>query len=232
MERIGWAAAPNDPEDIRTIRGQVFQTLGYNAEDPRAISETQALVRKDLQKQYVDPTLLDPALGIAARHGDAALFDAYLARVRSPQDPEDYVRHIIALADFRQPALIQRALQFGLSPEFRSQDAFYLFGSLLQTPNSRALAWDFIRQHWAEVEAKVTPFMAGFLVYSTGAFCDPTAAQQVKTFFTEHKVPTATATKLGEAVQRINACVDFKSQQSATVAAWLKEQEGKTHRGE
>jgi aminopeptidase N len=232
MKHIGWAAGPNDAQDLREIRGQLLETLGVQAEDPHAISEARALVERDLEKQAVDPTLIGPALSIAARHGDALLFDAYLARVRSPQNPEDYLRHLFALCDFRQPALLQRALEFGLSPEFRSQDSIYLFGAMLQTPTARPLAWDFIRQHWAAVEAKVTPFMAGFLVRSTGTFCDPAARDQVKAFFTEHKLPTATPRRLDESLEHINACIDFKAQQSATLAAWLNKVERKARHGE
>ncbi len=232
MDHIGWAAGPNDAQDLREIRGELLETLGLYAEDARAITEAKGIVERDLRKEPVDPTLIQPALSIAARHGDAALFDAYLARVRSPLGPEDYMHHLFALSDFRQPGLLDRALEFGLSPEFRSQDAVYLFGAMLQTPTARPVTWEFIRQHWAAVEAKVTPFMAGFLVGSTGTFCNPAARDQVKEFFTEHKLPTVTAGRLDQSIERINACVDFKAQQSATLAAWLRKAGGKTQRGQ
>lgn len=230
MDQIGWVAGSNDSEDIRQIRGSTLRVLGLHADDPRAITEAQAITQKNLARQPVDLTLVQASLSIAARHGDASLFDAYMARIRSPRDPGEFLRYIAALSEFRQPDLIKRALEFGLSPDMRSQDAISFFAIMLGTPNSREQSWQFVREHWNEVETKVTSFAAGFLVDAAGSFCDAKHREEVRTFFTEHKIPTASR-KVDQAVERINSCIDIKAQQTGRLAAWLDQHETTTHAG-
>ena len=46
----------------------------------------------------------------AAAHGDAKLFDALAAAADRATSPEEQYRYLFALATFRDPALIERAL--------------------------------------------------------------------------------------------------------------------------
>ena len=231
MDKIGWSAGPDESEDIRQIRGYVLATLGLTADDPRAIAEAQSIAKKDLAKEPVDPTLVRSALMIAARHGDVQLFEAYLARLRSPLNPEDYIHYVGGITGFTQPALIQRALEFFLSPDTRSQDAIIAFTGMLSNPRSREQSWSFIREHWDAVEKKVTPFAAGYLVDAGGTFCDAKNRDEVKAFFTTHKIPTA-GKRVDQAVERIDACIDLTSHQTRKLEAWLDAQGTKTHVGQ
>jgi len=231
MDKIGWSAKPGDTDDVRQSRGYLLTTLGLSAEDPRAIAEGQYITRKDLANEPVDATLVRSALAIAARHGDEKLFEAYLARLRSPRDPEDYLHYIGGITNFSQPALIERALEFFLSPDTRSQDAIMAFAGMLSNPSSREQTWKFIREHWDAVEKKVTPFAAGYLVDAAGSFCDAKNRDEVKAFFTMHKIPTA-GKRVDQAIERINSCIDLKAQQTRNLEAWLSGQGMKTRVGE
>jgi len=224
MDDIGWNPAPNDNEELRSLRGDLLLTLGITAEDPRAISESRTIAQEDLQGKSVDATLVTPALRVAARNGDAGLFEAITARLKSPRSPDDYLRHLVAITDFADPALIQRVLEFGLSPQVRNQDALYLYGrtpadfGVLGNPAARKLAWNFIREHWQQVETKVTRADLGFVVEATGAFCDPTSRDQVRAFFTEHPAAERAAQ---DAIEQIDYCSDLKTQQESKLASWL-----------
>jgi aminopeptidase N len=230
MDDVGWNPAPNDSEERRSLRGDLLLTLGAAAHDPRAIAESRAIAQKDLQGQSVDATLVMPALRVVARNGDAALLDSMMARLKSSRSPDDYVRHLIAITDFAEPALIQRLLEFGLSPQVRNQDSLYVYGGLLENPAARKLTWDFIRVHWPQVEAKLTDANIGWLVESMGSFCDPASRDQVRAFFTEHK--TAAAERAAQqGIERIEYCIDLKTQQAPKLASWLG-REGKMQAGD
>jgi ERAP1-like protein len=95
----------------------------------------------------------------------------------------------------------------------------------MNNAHNRGQAWDFIRQHWAQVEAKLTNFSTGTVVDGAGNFCDATHQQQVQEFFTQHPIPSAQRA-LQQSLEFIGDCVDLKTQQAPNLASWLQQQGG------
>jgi aminopeptidase N len=121
---------------------------------------------------------------------------------------------------------VQRSLEFALSPQVRAQDAPFLIGRLMSNPDTRDQTWDFIRQHWQQVEAKLTNFSSGTVVDAAGGFCDASHKQQVQEFFAEHPIASAQRT-LQQSLEFIGDCVDLKSQQEPNLASWLQQGGGR-----
>src|SRR6202043_2478195 len=107
-----------------------------------------------------------------------------------------------------------------ISPDVRPQDALGMVTSVLANPAGQQLAWDFIRQHWPEIEKAGGPFASAQVVGATGVFCDAGSRDQVMEFFSAHKVAAAERT-YKQSIERINNCVDLKSQQEPQLASWL-----------
>ena len=72
--------------------------------------------------------------------------------LKNTKSPEEYYEYFFTLPQFTNPKLLERTLQFAVSPEVRSQDALQLVTSVLANPAGERVAWDFIRQHWPELE--------------------------------------------------------------------------------
>jgi hypothetical protein len=90
----------------------------------------------------------------------------------------------------------------------------------MRNPAGRDLAWDFVRSHWDSVAKAGGPFASAAVVGATGVFCDTGMRDQVTEFFSAHKVAAAERT-YKQSIERINNCVDFKSQQQPQLASWL-----------
>jgi hypothetical protein len=80
-----------------------------------------------------------------------------------------------------------------------------------------------VKQHWPEVRSKLPAgiFSGGF-ARATANFCDAQMRDDVQQFFTEQNL-AGTGRALGQAVERINACIDFRSRQQTNLAAWLQQ---------
>src|SRR4029077_3006484 len=102
----------------------------------------------------------------------------------------------------------------------RSQDALGLVTNVLGNPAGQKVAWDFVRQHWPELEKAGGPFASAQVVGATSSFCDAGMRDQVTEFFNEHKVAAAERT-YKQSLERINNCVDLKAQQEPQLASWL-----------
>jgi len=221
MKEVGWEPKPNESDEQRTLRSRVLTALGQDARDPDALAEARTIADKALANPAsVDHQLAGSALGLAAIKGDADCYDKVMAALKNPKSPEEYYAYFFTLPQFTDPKLLQRTLDFAISPDVRSQDALQLVTGVLGNQDGEKLAWDFIRQHWTEIEKAGGPFASAQVVGATSGFCSAGMRDQVTEFFNAHKIAAAERT-YRQAIERINNCIDLKSQQEPLLASWL-----------
>jgi aminopeptidase N/puromycin-sensitive aminopeptidase len=165
------------------------------------------------------------ALHLAALNGDAAFYDRVMMALKNPKSPEQYYTYLFMLPRFDDPRLLERTLEFAVSPEVRSQDALQVVGAVMTNPAGEKLAWDFIQTHWDAVAKAGGPFASAEVVGDTSVFCDAGMRDQVTEFFAAHKIAAAERT-YKQSIERINNCIDFKAQQEPRLASWLGQQRG------
>ena len=200
-----------------------MHTLGYTGRDPDVLIEARKLTEQAFESPTsVDRTIAATALSLAAMNGDASLYDRIFDHLKKASTPEVYYLYLQTLSRFSDPKLLQRTLEYALTPSVRSQDALGIISRVMENPAGARLAWDFVRSHWPEIEKIGSGFMSGEVVEATGAFCDAGLGEEVKDFFSSHKVPTAERT-LKQSLERMNYCVDLKSQQGSKLASWLEQ---------
>ncbi|MGB6974024.1 MAG: M1 family metallopeptidase [Terracidiphilus sp.] len=215
------APTSTDSPDRRELRATLLSVLGNYGEDPAILAQAREIAEKYLaDPESVEPTLGQTALSLAAIHGDAHLFDQLQKTYETSSNPEMQQRALRLLAYFKNPSLAERALNFAVSGQVRKQDATIQLAIALRGDKTRDLAWKFIRTHWDEVQAELTPEMGQYLVGSTGGFCSDAARDQIGQFFAVHKVGVATVA-LRHAKERINGCVEFRALQQPKLQTWI-----------
>jgi len=195
--------------------------MGQDARDPEAIAAAQKIADQVLADPgSVDHQLARSALLVAATNGDAAFYDRLLGALKGGKSPEEYYAILFSLPEFTDSKLLERTLEFAISPEVRSQDALGVVSDVLDNPEGKQLAWDFVRQHWGDIEKAGGPFASAEIVRATSNFCDAGMRDQVTEFFNAHKIAAAERT-YRQSIERINNCIDLKSQQETQLASWL-----------
>jgi aminopeptidase N/puromycin-sensitive aminopeptidase len=223
MKDVGWESKPGESDEQKTLRARVFYALGYDARDPEALAEARKLAEQALANPAsVSHEMAANAFRLAALNGDEALYDKLLALVKNAKSPEEYYMALFALPHFDDPNLLQRTLDFAISPDVRSQDALRLVRNVMQNPAGEKLAWDFVLNHWSSVQKAGGPFASAEIVGATSSFCDAHMRDQVADFFTAHKIESAERT-YRQSIERINDCIELKSQQEPKLASWLGE---------
>ena len=221
LKDVGWEPKAGESDEQRALRSRLFNSLGYDARDPEALTQARKIADKVFANpESVDHELAGGAFPLAAIHGDAEFYDKVMAGLKNPKSPEEYYLYFFTLPQFEDQKLLQRTLDFAISPDVRSQDALQLVTSVLSNPAGQQLAWDFIRSHWTEIEKAGGPFASAQIVGATSVFCDAGLRDQVTEFFTAHKVAAAERS-YRQSIERINNCVDLKSQQETQLASWL-----------
>ena len=221
MKEVGWEPKPGESDEQKTLRARLLVALGQDARDPQALSEARKIADKALaDPSSVDHELAGAALPVAAVNGDAQYYDKVMAALKNPKSPEEYYAYFFTLPQFTDPKLLQRTLDFAISPDVRSQDALQLVTGVLNNPDGEKLAWDFIRQHWSELEKAGGPFASAQVIGATSTFCDAGRREEVTQFYDAHKIPASERT-YRQSIERINNCIDLKSQQEPQLASWL-----------
>jgi aminopeptidase N len=221
MKDVGWEPKPGESDERKTMRAHVVEMMGYAARDPEVLAEARKMAERALANpSSVEHDMLPAVLANAAVNGGSDYYDALISALKQAKAPEEYYNYFFALAQFSDPKLLQRTLDFAISPDVRSQDALQLVTNVLANPAGQTLAWDFIRQHWPELEKVGGPFASNEVIGATSTFCDAGLRDQVTDFFNAHKVPAGERT-YKQSIERINNCLDLKSQQQPQLASWL-----------
>ncbi len=221
MKDVGWEPKPGEADEEKTLRARVIGALGYDARDPQALAEARKVADKAIaDPSSVDHELAGAVLPLAAINGGEDFYNKVMTSLKNTKSPEEYYAYFFTLPQFTDPNLLQRTLNFAISPDVRSQDALQLVTGVLANPAGEKLAWTFIKQHWPELEKAGGPFASAQVVGATSVFCDAGMRDQVTEFFSAHKIEAAERT-YKQSIERINNCVDLKSQQEPQLAAWL-----------
>jgi aminopeptidase N/puromycin-sensitive aminopeptidase len=213
--------APNESRNTVELRARLFNLLAYRGKDPNILSQAREITDRYLSDPAsVDPTLAQTALGVAAVNGDVVLFD-HLQRVyETTGNPDIKIAALHALADFTNPELLQRALEYAVSDKVRNQDSVLQFTIAMQIAKNRDATWSFIKSHWDQVRAEFTPEMGYYLVASTGSLCTADARDDVKAFFAAHPVRSADVA-VKHSLERIDGCVELRRLQEPNLKSWL-----------
>jgi aminopeptidase N len=214
-----------EADDLRALRATVVDLVGNVGNDQNVPATARTALDRALSGQgALDATAARAIIRTAARRGDQQLWDRLLEASRDASSPGERYRYLYALASFEDPALADRGLNLSLTTEVRSQDTSLYLGRFIENPAIRARAWAFVKQHWTELEPRFK--IAGGdsnLVRSLGSFCDNTAREDVRAFFSSHKLPAASRA-LDQTLERIGNCVAIRERQAPQLAAWLNAQ--------
>jgi puromycin-sensitive aminopeptidase len=221
LESLGWGPAKGESEKQRQRRAAVLGILGGIAEHPPVLEEVESRIAKYLKSRTaLDANLAALVVELAARRGGDSRFDAYLRAMKGAKTPQERTRFELALGSFREPALVERALELSLTDSIPTQDVVPLLGRMLGNPAARERTWEFIRERWKDLSPRVSPGLAGRLVSALPALQKPLYKRQVAAFFAAHPLPTA-ARALKQALERFDLDMELRERTLPELRAYL-----------
>lgn len=222
-QETGWSVRQDDSDERKALRATLLGILG-KSDDPEAIATARSLVQSYMRDPAsVDGTLVGPAFGVSASHGDASLYSEFQAALPKAKSTEEYNNYLYSLAAFKDAALVKRTIDFIDQGKVRQQDYPGLFSDLLMNPSSRDATWDYMKSHWASISEKVTSFGGGGAISALSSFCSVDLRSDVEKFFTDHRAPGAERT-VSQSLESIGNCIDFRKTQEQNLESWLSHQ--------
>ena len=217
---LGETAVPGEAPEKEALRGDIFAMLAQYGRDPALVAKARATAEQYMKDpQSVSPDLAGKALVIAAMNGDAALYDQYVAHLKTAKSPDEYGFYLQALGMFPQPELAKRTYELVLGPEVKNQDLYALYFPLVNY-RVQPEAWELFKTDFPEILKKVDAPDAVGLAQVAGAFCDAGLRDDAQKFFAEQKLP-GTERILRNAKDAVNACIQVRDLQQKNLSSYL-----------
>jgi aminopeptidase N len=193
LDAVGWEAREADADLTKALRGTLFAGLGVLGADPEAIALAREIDLEARSQGAVDPALAAAAVTVVATSGGAEQFDAFLAARAAPHaTPQEQLRYLMALAEFRDPGLLSRTLELSLGEDVRPQNVPQLLARALANRDLGPLAWRFVRDRWEALAGRIAPSNVIYLTGSLRTLTSPELVDEVQGFFAEHPIPQST----------------------------------------
>ena len=219
--RLGWDREDGESELVRQLRGDLLRILGTLGNDEETQAQARAMWARYVEDESaLDPNVLPAVIAILASTGGEREYADFHQRFRTARNPQEEQRYLYALGAFREPALIKQTLERTLNGEVRSQDAPFLIRSMLGSVYARALAWDFVKEHW-EAMARQYPGSAYRRLYEgVTMLVSPDWERDVQDFFERNKIILGGKT-LEQYLEQLRVAVRFQEREAAALAAYL-----------
>ena len=220
---LGFVAKPGESDDDTLLRRALLRFAGPG--DPVVAREARRLALAWIRDpKAVDPTVADTALYVAARSGDASLFDAMAKALRKARDTVDRRNLMVALLSFRDPALERRALGLLLDPALDVREVTTALSIAVDIGPPSRVPYDFIAAHFDALAARVDREAPGGWPRYAGALCGMRDRAAVEAFWQPSRLARyeGAAHNLAEALESIDACVRLREREQRRVDEYFK----------
>jgi hypothetical protein len=206
LDRVGWEPREGERDLDKPLRGALVASLGVLGADPNAVALAREIESEARRGDVVDASLASAAVAVLAASGSAEDYESFLRARDGAATPQEELRYLYALPDFRDGALVERTVAMALTDEIRPQNAPGVLARAIANREHGERAWASVKERWAEIERRLAP---STLVYVTEGVRFLTTADLVLdagTFFAGHPIPQS-ALQLQQALerQRVNA---------------------------
>ena len=220
--KIGWEPKSGEGHLDALLRSTVLSQAG-SYHDPDVAAQASERFQKYLQdRETLAPDLRGVVFAMAAQSGGKDVYDQIWGLEGETDLAEEKIRLLMSLTRFQQPELLNSTLADSLSAKVRSQDSITLVAGVAANPKGRDLAWEFVKDNWAEFDRRYGGGGFGLmrLVSICSHFNSQEKADEVDSFFAEHRAPAAERT-IRQALERVRLNIKWLEQNRQELTDWF-----------
>lgn len=224
LERIGLERRDGEDETVSGLRGELFRWLATRGRDEKVMAYARTLATRYLaDSTSVEPGLADAVVSLAARTGDAVLYDDYVRRLESTAVPAVRRRFLGALGAFESPELVSRSLEYMLSDKVRPTEMSLIMmggGRRSEAQSERMFQW--MTAHYDQLAQRLPPPAMRFMPMM-GSGCSAERLAATEAFFGDPVRAMPGIDKMLERVRdNVNGCLSLRERESARVTAYMR----------
>ena len=148
LKKLGWSKKKGEPIISTMLRGNAIYASAFGGKAD-VISKARKLFGEYMrQSPSADPNIMGPIYSINAMYGGSKEFSKFTRRFVEARMPEEKLRILGAIGQFRDKKLLERALQLSASNKVRKQDSIYIPASVSSDPSNLNLLWEWETKNW------------------------------------------------------------------------------------
>ncbi len=192
FHRLGWEPKSGEKHTDALLRSYVIRFLARFGDEDILRVANQKFARFLKDPSSLNPNLRSAVYSVVAWGGDERTYEMLVKLFRRAKSQEEQGRFLSALSSFQDAKLLERALQFSISPDVRSQDTYLIIYSVGYNPYGRFIVWPWIKKNWKKIIEKhggVGNPIFKRVVQSLGVLGDLDTEKEIKEFFKKNKIP-------------------------------------------
>ena len=225
LRQMGWDPVAGETDQDRLRRAALLRAVAGVARARTVLAEIVPRVDRLLngQRTALDPNLVDTAVAVAARDGEAELFDRLRAAFPREPDPAVKRRYLLALTAFERPPLIGRAQGLLFDAAVPLQDFAAFAQGLLANRVAREGSWMLLRERWSTVLEKTSgaPMLFRRVVEGLGNLRERRHLDEARAFLSANPVPEAQQA-VAQTLERLAQDVALRERLVPEVSVWLR----------
>ena len=167
-----------------------------------------------------DPEVAAAVVNVVAATGGTDRYDRFVECFRTAPTPQEKLRYLYALADFRDEALMARTLEFLLGDEVKTQNAPFVLARCIANRDRGEQAWRFVREHWSLANAAFPDNSIVRMIDPVKTLIRGEQQADVAAFFAEHEIPQAAKT-LQQVLERQRINVSLREREATPLSAYF-----------
>jgi alanyl aminopeptidase len=224
LQRFGAEKKPGEPESVTALRPELLEMLGDAGQDEAVLAAMEAMAREYVANPTsVEPSLADTAIEMSAIRGDAGLFNLYRERFEAAKIPGERRRFLSALGNFRDPPLVDRALEYVFAGPLRPQEVLVIPRVMGDIPAEQAKTFAWMTAHYEQLSQRLPPEFMVYMPYFADG-CSSKRVDAAKTFFAEPThAPPGTSKEMDRVAEAVGDCVVLDQREGDSVRRYTTE---------
>lgn len=223
-KKLGWDPLPGESNLQSMCRATILKVLGLCGDD-EIIQEAKNRLEKHLKGDLIPADLRSAVYSSVLVNADEATLNKFIEMHDSCDLQEEKMRIALSLGCVSNRDLIQKVLQFAISPSVRSQDSVSVIcGVAGSTTSSEAgeLSWQFVKDNWKLLYSR---YSSGFLITrlvkcTTEGFTTEERAREVEEYFKQNPTPGAART-IQQSIESIHGNARWLNREKSSLRDYL-----------
>ena len=224
LKKIGWEEKKEEQHTDILLRSTVLSMTGFSKEES-VQAEAQKRFQQYIKTKTINQNIRGVVYALAAWTGDAATWEQLKKLHEEAPLQEEKVRILAAMCMFQNKELLQKTLEYSLSPAVRPQDSPVGVARIARNPFGMDLAWKFLQDYWSEYNKRYgsSGHMMGKIIQAvTAGFRTSEKAKEVKAFFKKNSMPHAKRA-IEQSLENISINEQFIQSHEKEVQIWLQQ---------
>ena len=219
-------AEESSRENLKTkeLRSILYRGLGITCESKEYLDKSTKIFEiYNGDRSKIDPNLAAAAIAVLASNGNEDLYEDFFKRHINAKTPQDKLRFLFSLTEFKDEKLLDRTLKSSISKTIKNQDAPYLIASTLRNYIHTNKTWSFIENNWKEINDKFPNNTIPRIFGGVKSISDKNLAIKVEDFFSRNPIPQGQKT-IDQNLEKMTINIMFVEYQKKILENWINKE--------